>query len=174
MKPNDNWVNVPMPEAIARRPKTSQGLPVPFINHVYGNGEADLRILDPQKVERCVNERLCAICGEKIGSVVVFIGGPTCLSNRLFADPGMHEECARYASLVCPFLAIQNVTYARDHEPRYKDRGVVFVSNPLAPPGGEKRPEKMFLYFTNGYGWVLKTGGIRLIRAYSHHKLEWF
>jgi len=163
-----------MPLAIAKLPRTGDGIPIPFINLVYENGEADLRIIDQRKIEQCVTRKRCGICGLVLGREIVFIGGPMCFENHFFSDPAMHEECARYASKVCPYLALQNSHHSRTEEPRYIEPGLVFAINPLAPPAGEKRPDKMMLYFTHGFRLVLKIGGTRLIQAYKPHKVEWF
>lgn len=165
---------IPMPERIARRPREARGYPVPFVNHVYANGTPDLRILDQRKVNRCVEERRCAICGEKLDETVVFVGGPACLDNRFFADPAMHADCADYATKVCPFLACQNFHHSRITEPKFRDPGTIVIENPLAPPAGDKRPDRMMKYHTTGFKWHIARGGTRLIRAYAPIRIEWF
>lgn len=162
-----------MPPQIARRPKTSEGYPVPFVNFVAKDGTPDLRILDQAHVIACVNDRRCAICGLALNPEVVFVGGAVCEQNLFFADPAMHEECARYAQQVCPFLAIQNYHHSSAAEPRKKDKGTVFAPNPLAPPEGSKRPERMVMVFTRSFWWITVQGQ-RLIKSGQPIRTEWF
>jgi hypothetical protein len=146
---------------------------VPFVNFVAKDGTPDLRILDQARVAACVNGWLCAICGMVLDSEVVFMGGEVCEKNLFFADPAMHEECARYAKAVCPFLALQGYHHSRTNEPRKKDKGTVFAANPLAPPEGSKRPERMVMVFTRSFCRVV-VDGHRLIKSGQPIRTEWF
>jgi hypothetical protein len=56
---------------------------------------------------RCLRDKLCAICGRRLGEYCYFIGGPLSKKNRLFVDPAMHKHCAEFASKVCPFVSGQ-------------------------------------------------------------------
>lgn len=148
---------------------------MPFVNHVYPNGEPDLRVLSQTKVAQCVDQKLCGICGLRLElDGVVFVGGEVSCLHSHFADPAMHEECARYAMKVCPYLACQNYHHSKSVVPRVDDPTVRFGENPLAPPKGDKRPDNMGLYFTTGFKWVLRGGGTRLIKAYKATRIEWF
>jgi hypothetical protein len=164
--------SVPMPPRIAARPRTDKGIPVPYVNHVYADGVPDLRVLSAERVNECVDKKLCGICGQALGSEVVFVGGEVSCQNRYFADPAMHEECARYATKVCPYLACQN--YHHSKSVKSDEKCTLLVANPLAPPAGSKRPEKMGLYFTTGFKWVIHSGGVKLIKAYTASRIEWF
>lgn len=79
------------------------GMPVPFVQLV-ANGVPDFRVTDREKMMQCLIGKLCGICGRSLGQIVWFTGGPACVENRLFHDPAMHEDCARYAKAICPFL----------------------------------------------------------------------
>ncbi len=46
--------------------RTHHGLPVPFMQAVF-DGVPDFRAVDPEKVIKCVEEKLCAICGRRLG-----------------------------------------------------------------------------------------------------------
>jgi len=81
--------------------KTYGGYPVPFVQ-MWIDGKPDFRVIDPVKTTRCVNEKLCAICGVKLGEFCYFIGGDLCKQNHLFTDPAMHAWTVRgvfYTSL---------------------------------------------------------------------------
>ncbi len=73
-----------------------QGWPVPF-TQAWFDGKPDFRTVDPQKTVRCVTEKLCAICGRRLGDKSYFIGGPLSKANRVFTDPPMHKRCAEFA-----------------------------------------------------------------------------
>lgn len=72
--------------------RTYRGHPVPF-TQMWIDGKPDFRVVDPEKSIKCIHEKLCAICGVKLGEFCYFIGGPLSKQNRLFVDPPMHEQC---------------------------------------------------------------------------------
>ena len=78
------------------------GLVVPYMVDATRN-PVDFKIVDAEHVKRCATARRCGICGRKIrNGLIAFIGpndGRSC-----FADPWMHEDCARLAMSQCPFL----------------------------------------------------------------------
>lgn len=86
-------------------------LPVPFTVY-WDNGVPDFRVTDHSKVQSCVEDFLCGLCGTKLGSGAWFVGGDKSLEeSRLFTDPPMHEHCARFAVETCPFLSGKVSTY---------------------------------------------------------------
>lgn len=90
-----------MPEAVARLPRDRRGLPIPFI--ALDAVGLDLLVADPVKRIHAIKHRLCGICGQRLLGLIFFVGGSASVENHLFADPGMHEECARYSASVFPF-----------------------------------------------------------------------
>jgi hypothetical protein len=90
---------------------TYYGLPVPFTQATIDD-VPDFRVVDPRKVFRCLNESLCAMCGNRLEEFCFFIGGPLGKENRLFMDPWMHEDCARFASKACPFVSGNKMEYS--------------------------------------------------------------
>jgi hypothetical protein len=91
--------------------KTFNGLPVPF-TQVWIDGKPDFRAVDPAKTMQCVQEKLCAICGRRLGKKSCFIGGPLSKNNRLFTDPPMHRQCAEVAAHTCPFVSGKKLDYS--------------------------------------------------------------
>lgn len=91
-----------IPDRLARRPRHG-GLVVPFM--VAERTPWDFKVNSIENIERCCVERLCGICGEHIedGEVIAFIGPAD--GRNCFADPWMHEECARYTAQHCPFVS---------------------------------------------------------------------
>jgi hypothetical protein len=96
-----------MPPGIAKLPRDPRGYPIFFTAAKKADGSPDFRVADPFKRTVAMLERRCGLCGEPLGYWIVFIGGPRALENRSFGDPPMHEDCARYAVKVCPYLAIK-------------------------------------------------------------------
>jgi hypothetical protein len=99
-----------IPDFLAHLP-THRGLPVPFVQAVF-NGVPDFRTVDPNKSIQCIEEKLCAICGRKLGEKSYFIGGPRSKASRLFTDPPMHQKCAEFASQTCPFVSGRKSDYS--------------------------------------------------------------
>jgi hypothetical protein len=84
--------------------KTYGGYPVPFVQ-MWLDGKPDFRVIDPEKSTRCVRQKLCAVCGVRLGEFCYFIGGDLCKANHLFTDPAMHGQCAEFATQACAFLS---------------------------------------------------------------------
>ena len=156
-------MNVPR---LARKRPVYRGMVVPF-SVMWYDGVPDFKVADPRAVERCIIERKCGLCGERIETRdVVFTGGELSIRNRLFTDPAMHEACARYAHFACPFLngRITHMAPAEAIE-RHGPGGWV---DPNTSP---KRPDRFGLYFAAGYGLVEVRGSV-YIRAF-YGRVEW-
>ncbi|HXA78697.1 MAG TPA: hypothetical protein VNV41_16300 [Candidatus Acidoferrales bacterium] len=87
------------------------GLPVPFTQAII-DGAPDFRATDFLKVKLCAEEKLCAICGHRLGDYACFIGGPLSRENHLFSDPAMHPKCAEFAARICPFVSGRTSGYS--------------------------------------------------------------
>lgn len=85
-------------------PVSSKGYPVPFFASLV-NGEWDFRVVHPETTVRCLKEKLCWVCGKRLGSLKVFVSGPMCVITRTSAEPPSHFTCATYSAIACPFLA---------------------------------------------------------------------
>lgn len=102
-----------IPASCSARP-TVGGLVAPFVNIRLADGGVDFRAPHQATYERCWNEGLCQTCGNPIGALAVFFGGPRQLKNRRFDEPPVCPPCAVYASQACPMVA--------GRMPRYADR----------------------------------------------------
>jgi hypothetical protein len=141
-----NWTDVIMPERIKNLPHDPErGYPIPFFV-AWIDGKADFRIADDEKRVRCVKERLCWICGEKLGRYLAFVIGPMCAINRISAEPPMHRDCAEYSVRVCPFLLNPN----QKRNPKKVDAEID------EPPGIAimRNPGCMVVWITTGYSIV--------------------
>jgi len=115
-----------------RKLKVFAGLPVP-VTALWKDGKPDFRTTDHEQLMRSVKYKLCAVCGAKLGLTCYWIGGPLCVQNHYFTDPGMHLECAKESIRLCPFLNGKRTTYRGDD-----------LSSQSAHDTS-KRPDRMFL-----------------------------
>lgn len=139
-----------MPARIAALP-VYRGYPVPWFVE-YVSGEPEFRIADSKKRVRAVREKLCWVCGERLGSYLCFVIGPMCGINRTTSEPPCHLECARWSAVNCPFLT----------RPRM-DRRLAGLPEEAESPGGigiPRNPGVTLLWITKSYTtWQPKEGG---------------
>lgn len=100
-------LETPIPKSMRTLERDARGYPIPFIVMRDKSGKPQFTINDFRMVEKCRSKRLCAICGKRLDGKYWFVGGSRCFIHEhgAFVDPPLHEECARYALRVCPFLA---------------------------------------------------------------------
>jgi hypothetical protein len=108
-----------IPDFLAHFPRSGEYIavkagagPVAF-TQMWIDGKPDFRVVDSEKSLKCVQEKLCAICGAQLGQFCYFIGGPLSRQNRFFVDPPMHEQCAMFASKVCLFVSGERDKYSK-------------------------------------------------------------
>jgi hypothetical protein len=83
---------------------TDKGVPIPWFV-AYVNGKPEFRAMDNQKFISAIKQRLCWVCGERMGVWKVFVAGPMCGVNRTSSEPPSHSECALWSAQNCPFLS---------------------------------------------------------------------
>ena len=93
-----------LPERMRDLPIDARGYPVPFFVH-WINGEPEFRGMDGEKWLRCVKEKLCWVCGSRLGVYNTFAVGPMCGITRTSSEPPSHMPCARWSARNCPFLS---------------------------------------------------------------------
>jgi hypothetical protein len=86
------------------------GFPIPYSTFVH-EGKPDFRVTDMLRWDKCAREKLCGVCGKKLGEFCYFVGGGQTLKYRLFFDPAMHKPCAEFSSKICPFLNGRKTEY---------------------------------------------------------------
>ena len=119
--------------------RNARGYPISFVTTVDEMGVENPCDIADDRVHFAYRHHLCGVCGEPLppGEPVCLIATtPRAIRTRLFHDPPMHPNCARYAFTVCPFLA----------NPKWKPLGRPQVS-------GRDRPEAQYLYWTYSYNW---------------------
>jgi hypothetical protein len=123
-----------LPRYMRDLPLDERGYPVPWFVD-WKNGKPEFRSMDRAKWIRAVKEKLCWVCGGKLGVHVTFVAGPMCGINRTSSEPPCHHACAQWSAINCPFLAnpravrredevINNVATAE------KQAGFIIARNP--------------------------------------------
>jgi hypothetical protein len=93
-----------VPARLRSRP-LFRGLPIPYTTFIAPDGTPDFKITNLIAWMECTRKKLCSVCGQDLDYWVWYIGSPDQVKDQIFFDPAMHEECARYAADVCPFIA---------------------------------------------------------------------
>lgn len=97
------------PDRIKRMPRDKRGFPILYtLARKHGKDEYDFTQIDGERVTECASKRLCGVCGEKMNDMDYwFISGPLSSDYSFyFTDPAMHEECARFALMICPWMVM--------------------------------------------------------------------
>lgn len=110
---------IPMPSAIAARPRDPRGYPVLAITP-WSGGTPDFAITSTARILVCAVERRCSICGTPLGKGPVWrvvaaeeaaaiareLGEGRSYTNAAkTVEPPGHRACMLYAAMVCPYLA---------------------------------------------------------------------
>lgn len=101
-----------------------RGYPVPWFV-AYPEGEPDFRVADRGKWVQAVQQKLCWVCGQKLGSFLGFVLGPMGGIQRTTNEPAMHRQCAEWSIRNCPFLV----------RPKMVRRENDLPEDALEPPG---------------------------------------
>ena len=146
----------PMPPRIQML-DTFRGYPVPWFVEILPNGEPEFRAADGRKWRRAIRERLCWVCGQKLGANLVFVLGPMCGITRATSEPPVHLDCAVWSARNCPFLTKPHMIRRMDNLPEEIE----------APPGEpiDRNPGVTLLWTTKSYSLFAVDDGRHLIRV---------
>jgi hypothetical protein len=97
-------MKIPIPKHLEGRPRW-RGLPIPYIALIKDDGEPDFRVTNEINRRVVMIERLCQLCGNKMGRNLFFVGGTMAAKHNQYFEPQAHLECVIYAMQVCPFIA---------------------------------------------------------------------
>lgn len=162
--------STPIPPLMRDLPRDHRGLPITYTSIVLPDGRYDFTRADMARWFECAKGRLCSLCGKRLPKRIWFVGGPLCMTNRLFFDLAMHEECARYALVACPYLATPN--YQRAKKRAIPDSAVPI--NAVLNSADAEKPAGFGLACTDGYVYV-KFQGDDLVRAKRWVRpIEWW
>jgi hypothetical protein len=100
----------PLPPRIAKLPVDARGYPVPwFVAWVDGpdgpETVPEFRATDARKLVRAIKDRVCWVCGDRLGRWLAFPIGPMCSITRTISEPPSHRDCAEWSIQHCPFLS---------------------------------------------------------------------
>ena len=157
----------PLPEKFKKLPIDPRGYPIPwFVGKV--DGVYDFRLADSRKRKLAQDERLCWLCGEKLGRYMAFVIGPMCVVNRNTSEPGSHLDCARFAATACPHLS----------RPEAKSRTANLPTKNVSrlPEALDGNPGGCAVYVTHE-SWPYIVPGTRnewLIRLGEPSSVEWY
>jgi hypothetical protein len=151
---------------MATLPVDERGYPVPFFV-AWIDDKPDFRVMDPEKWQRAVKDRLCWVCGKRLGSYMVFVLGPMCGITRTSAEPPCHLECARWSAINCPFLARPHMV-RREHE-QLLAQGAVISGESI-----ERNPGVSALWICHDYKLFRPNGGGMLIEVGDPEEVQWF
>lgn len=154
-----------VPPMLQARP-VYKGMIVPYSVFVGDDGVPDFKVIDHARLVTIVTRRLCGMCGRSLGREVVFIGGEQSVENRVFIDPPMHEQCARYAVGICPFLR-GDIRRLRD-VPAHVDGATHLL---VCTSVSLERPAIMALLFTKRFS-VLREGAQTYFRVDEVRRVE--
>ncbi len=158
----------PLPPRFLKLPVDERGYPVPRFVWQRSNGTYDFRVVRPGWPAHCRRNKVCWLCGEKLGKFMCFVIGPMCAINRNTAEPPCHRDCAEFAVRACPFMRFPNRT--RDETDMPPDR---------IKPGGEvtmimRNPGVTCLWITKSYKPYRARDGSVLITIGDPVEVAWF
>lgn len=153
-----------MPPRIAALPMSERGYPVPFFV-AWVDGKPEFRAADHRKLVRAVKEKLCYVCGQRLGAHKCFPVGPMCTVNRVSSEPPSHLSCCEWSVKACPFLL--NPGMVR------REKG---LPEEIEPPAGvsiPRNPGVVALWVVSSYNVVTVSNGI-LFDFGAPEFVEWY
>lgn len=158
-----------MPALMRDLPRDPRGLPITYTSLIMPDGRYDFTRADTAKWIECVKGRQCGLCGKALPKRMFFIGGPLSMTNRMFFDLGMHEECARYALVVCPYLALKSYLHAKK-----RNVGTDEVLGYELASSNSIKPAVFGLAVTDGYTPVQFQGDMLVQAKRWTRDIEWW
>jgi hypothetical protein len=147
-------------------PLDRRGYPVPWFV-AWVNGEPEFRAMDYGKWRRAMKEKLCWVCGGKLGRWQTFVIGPMCGINRTTAEPPCHRTCAQWSARNCPFLS-------RPHMVRREDEVMCAARENVAGTMIPRNPGVSLLWTTDSYTIFDDSKGGKLIQIGEPDSVEWW
>lgn len=149
-------------------PLDDRGYPVPWFV-AWQDGKPEFRAMDPLKLIKAVKQKLCWVCGERMGVNVCFVAGPMCGINRTSSEPPSHLDCARWSAQNCPFLSNPRMVRREDetlNNARFtaEGAGVAIARNPGVA----------MLWITRQYEVFNDGKGRPLIQMGEPESVEWW
>ena len=130
---------VQIPDRMAHLELDHRGYPIPWTVYRDENNRGHFQINDGAKRLEAIFNELCPICGKKLLRGRWFVGGPMSAFHErgAYVDPPMHNECARYALMVCPYLAVPHYGKRVEDKTLGSSRPTLLVDETMI----ERRPD---------------------------------
>lgn len=93
-----------IPTALAYLP-TVGGLAVPWVAARTTDGRHLLGVIDQDRADQALVQRLCGVCGRPHGERIVLLLRLSDVPRHCTVEPGLHPWCAHYTTNACPMLA---------------------------------------------------------------------
>jgi hypothetical protein len=149
-----------------------RGYPVPWfvewIRSPEGENLPEFRAMSMVKWKLAVTQKLCWVCGKRLGAHIAFVVGPMCGINRISAEPPSHLECAEWSARNCPFLS-------RPHMER-RDTGDLDIAEP-AGHMIKRNPGVTLVWVTRDYevfkegkGVLIEMGNLEALSFWAEGK----
>jgi hypothetical protein len=161
-----------LPIRMEGAPLDDRGYPVPWFV-AWQDGKPEFRAMDPEKFIRAIKEKLCWVCGSKLGVHYTFVAGPMCGINRTSSEPPSHHECAEWSAKNCPFLNNPRMVRREDEKInnqclRDNAAGFAITRNPGVAMLWNTRQYEVFRT-ENGY--LIQMGEPESVEWYAHGRL---
>ena len=155
-----------LPSRMKTLPIDDRGYVVPWFV-AWQDGKPEFRAMDGEKWIKAIRNKLCWVCGERLGRWITFVAGPMCGINRTSSEPPSHLECAQWSARNCPFLNNPEAIRREDAE-----------ANPLSKCVGgigiQRNPGVAMLWTTNTYTVFDDGRGGRLLHMGEPNSVEWY
>jgi hypothetical protein len=155
----------PLPERMQDLPISASGYPIPYFVKWF-DGVPDFRILDPEKIIDCVENRKCWCCGKDMDTIA-FVAGPGMVINFSSAEPPSHPECAEFAVKACPFMRYPKAQRRETDMPEASTDyapGALLVDNPGVS----------VVFHTTGYQIIQADESGFALQAFPPSKVDWY
>jgi len=165
--PRELKTTEPLPERMRNLPVDERGYVVPWFV-AWVDGKPEFRAMDNLKFIRAIKEKLCWVCGWKLGVRFCFVAGPMCGINRTSSEPPSHAACALWSARNCPFLS--NPRMVRREDERINNDKLRENASGFAIT---RNPGVAMLWHTRQYE-VFKTDNGPLIQMGEPESIDWF
>ncbi len=146
-------------------PIDERGYPVPYFV-AWVDGKPEFRAMDGRKFVQAIREKLCWVCGYRLGVHVTFVGSGMCGINRTSPEPPSHRDCAVYSARNCPFLNNPRMV-------RREDGLTPEQLNSMAGQGIKRNPGVTMLWHTRQFEIFDDGRGGKLIQMGEPESVEW-
>ncbi len=154
-----------LPARMKDLPIDERGFVIPWFVDYTDDGKPEFRAMDPVKFRRAIREKLCWVCGQKLGINITFVAGPMCGINRTSSEPPNHRDCALWSAQNCPFMNNPRMV-------RREDDLSAEIRENMAGIGIKRNPGVTMLWHTRQYE-VFKVNNGVLIQMGEPESVEW-